>query len=307
MRYATYLFALALLLGVGVWVTGVQHEPKSTEPRASASRRPGVRANNGSNQWAASVSPRGQRLLASDVDLIEPELVLEEGALPTREGVASLHYSLRLTKRTLALQEPLEATVKVLEAGGKSRPFRVVSKDIVRSDGGYSEPGGSWSEQPSGEGTTLTWVPGELPAPTGGRELVVVIELDSEQHSLSATFAIGAGSPLTLTGRVVERRRIGVLEIDVETEAKEALSCDLSANLYDTVGAPLQHTTWSGTLGPGTGHAVLTFSQDIQADTHTLSAPIVVRQFRGSCRSAANPVAPEMPVPLVDELHRTPH
>jgi hypothetical protein len=306
MRYATPLLALALILGVGAWEQSARHEPKALAPRVSVAHRTDVRATNGSVEWAAAAASHARRLLATDLGLIEPEVALDQGALPTKEGTPALRYALRLTKRTLALQEPLEATLTVHDSRGQSRSFRVTSKDIMRVDGGYSEPGGSWSEQASGDGTTLTWVPGELPAPTGRRELVVVIELDGEQHSLSATFAIGAGSPIAFTGHVVERRRTGVLQIDVEFEAKESFSCELSANLFDTAGTPLQHTAWSGTLGPEASHAVLEFSQEIQADTHTLSAPIVVRQFRGTCWNAADLHAPEMPVALIDELYRTP-
>jgi hypothetical protein len=204
------------------------------------------------------------------------------------------------------LGEPLEVNVTVTGASAESRPFRIVSKDVLRAEGGYSEPGGSWSEQLTADGAHLTWSPGELPAPTGERELVIAIELDGQPLLLSSTFAIGAGSPIALTGRVVERRRTGVLEIDVEVEAKQAYSCELSANLFDTAGVPLQHTTWSGIIGPGATHAPLQFSQDIQADTHTLGAPVVVRQFRGSCRPADAPHAGPAAVPLVEELYRTP-
>jgi hypothetical protein len=249
---------------------------------------------------------QAQRLLASDRELLEPELKIEEGELPAAAGAPATRFSLRIAKRTLALGEPLEASVRVTDAAGSAHPFRLVSKDVLRSDGGLSEPGGSWSEQLTSDEAQLTWLPGDLPAPTGERELVVAIEVDGEPHLLSARFAVGGGSPITLTGRVTERRGVGVLEIDVEADSKRAYACELSANLFDTAGTPLQHTTWSGDIGPGKSHAALQFSQDIQADTHTLTAPIVVRQFRGSCRSADAPDDPGQAVPLLEELYRTP-
>ncbi|HVY30470.1 MAG TPA: hypothetical protein VHB79_28120 [Polyangiaceae bacterium] len=248
---------------------------------------------------------QAKRLLATDRELIEPELQVEEGQLSNAAGAPVARFALRITKRTLQLSEPLEASVSVIDGAGKAHPFRVVSKDVLRSEGGMSEPGGSWSEQQTLDGEQLTWLPGDLPAPTGERELVVAIEVDGETHLLSARFAVGSGSPITL-GRVTEHRRTGVLEIDVEAESKRAYSCELSANLFDMAGTPLQHTTWTGSIGPGTSHASLQFSQDIQADTHTLTAPIIVRQFRGSCRPSDAPDEPALAVPLLEELYRTP-
>lgn len=302
MRYAISIGLLLSIIGAFLLLKGA---PDSRHSAAGADVARRTRAPRATDALVVNVpAPQAQRLLATDRELLEPELEVEEGELAT-VGAPAARYALRIVKRTLALSEPLEASVAVTDAAGKPRAFRVVSKEVLRSEGGYAEPGGSWSEQLTADGAQLTWSPGEPPAPTGDRELVVAIELDGEPHLLTGRFAIGGGSPITLT-RVSEHRRTGVLEIDVQADAKRAYTCDFSANLFDTGGTPLQHTTWSGAIGPGTTHAALQFSQDIQADTHTLSAPIVVRQFRGTCRRADARDEPALPVPLVEELYRTP-
>lgn len=308
MKYVVSILALVLAAAcvAGAWRLQDTGDRQRSASRAGRSRSHAIAKGADASTLTAAVrpAPSAHRLLVTDRELLEPELSIEEGTVPTG-GSSTASYTLRIPKRTLALGEPLEASVSVRDAASKRLPFRVIAQDILRVDGGYSEPGGSWSEQTTADGVNLSWTPDDLPAPTGARELLVTIELNGEERSLTAAFSIGAGSPITLTGKVLERRRSGALEIDVEVEAKLSWECDLTANLYDTAGEPLQHTSWSGVVGPGIGHAALQFSQEIQADTHTLSAPIVVRQFRGQCRRAADPEAAAVPVPLVEELYRT--
>lgn len=245
------------------------------------------------------------RLVESDRELIDPELVTEAGPLVSADGAVHAQYVLRIPKRTIAVGEPFEASLAVHDDAGRKLPFRLVARDIVRSDGGYTEPGGTWSEQPTESGVSVTWTPGELPAPTGARELTLSVSVGSETSTVSGAFAIASGSPITLNGKVSAHRQLGALVIDVELEAKNAWTCELTANLFDVAGQPLQHTTWSGDVGPGRAHAALEFSQDIQADTRTLTAPVVVRHFRGACRDPNDAQRPPVPVPTVDELYRS--
>ena len=186
---------------------------------------------------------------------------------PSRPTAGHLYaILLRQPRKLIGPGEPFNAYVELTDASGAAVPVSSATPKIVAlENGGYDEPGGTWSTQRQGTGTLYTWTPGFIPPATGKREFMLVISGPFGPNTLRSSFAIDAGSDVSLTGTIADHRTVGALVVDVELEAKQAWSCDLSANLHGPSGEPLEHTRWSGTIGPGKGVASLEFSAENSA------------------------------------------
>src|SRR4051794_13811630 len=122
MKYVVSILALMLAVAcvAGAWRLQGAGDRQRTASRMghSRSRSASKAADAPLLAAAARPAPSAHRLLVTDRELLEPELSIEEGVVPTGASSAA-SYTLRIPKRTLALGEPLEASVSVRDAASK--------------------------------------------------------------------------------------------------------------------------------------------------------------------------------------------
>jgi hypothetical protein len=120
----------------------------------------------------------------------------------------------------------------------------------------------------------------------------------------SAPFTIQYAPPVRALEGVTVRVDDEAVHVEVPMAAKGRWACQLSANLHDQLGRPLQHTDWMGTVTDGT-RVPLEFSRALLRRDPRSGLGLSVRQFAGTCRASteADVVATAARIDTVAELY----
>jgi hypothetical protein len=271
-----------------------RHPPRFSTASAPLFREPPARA-----------ASSARRLSDADEALLDPELGLETGELTMPAGA---RYVLRMERRVIEPGEPFHAVLAVTDQAGRPLASTLVATELLDAATGERQLDGAWTTVAAGLGWDLTWRTGEGEPPGhGDRRVEITVAVAGHQQRVTGHFRLYYATPVHPTGRVEERVEPGALLVDAELTAKESWSCQLSANLHDEHGRPLEHTTWSGTVGPGRTTVSLAFAADLLQQAGFAGGVLMVRQFGGVCsRLNGEGVEGEsLPLETVPILHIT--
>lgn len=240
---------------------------------------------------AAELLGASRPLRPDDRDLLEPDGHSETGELVAGDGGApapSRHrYSVRLKRRTIPPGEPLEAIVDVSTPEGRSVAFQVRKVETRTTESGQVDPAGTWAATPNERGQLIVWSPPGLAPDSGRRNLELELEVGGETRTLTAMFTIAWPPPVRATETVRTTEDDAFLRVEVRFAAKSTWSCQLSANLFDGAGRPLQHTTWLGAVTDGTW-VPFEFSRALLDLTADEQPRLSLRDIEGTCRSSGD-------------------
>jgi hypothetical protein len=203
--------------------------------------------------------------------------------------------------------EELRAHLAVTDPAGAPLPSRLVATTLVDATTGQPELDGSWTTVAAGLGWDFTWTPSEMPPAHGDRRVEITVEVGGRPHRVVAPFRMYYATPVHPTGRVSEHVQEGALLVEAELEAKEGWHCELSANLHDERGRPLEHTTWRGEVGPGRTTMTLAFATDLLQAANFSGGVLFIRQLSGTCRRSSDGASESaaLPFEVIPILHVT--